>query len=61
MDPKPPGLAGKDPVLCPLCGSLALYVFVTDWQARSLDPCDPENVVTIDEHQCAHCARSFWT
>jgi hypothetical protein len=50
------------PGYCPRCGSSQL-VEAVDWQARSLDPSDPDNVCEVVEWQChsSQCqGLSFW-
>lgn len=48
---------------CPFCGAglNKIVVDMIEWSAQSLEPCDPENRCTLNEHQCSECHRSFWT
>jgi len=45
---------------CPFCGCDKIRGSVAEWQAKSLDKCDPNNECVIVEHQCVRCSRSFW-
>lgn len=51
----------QHPVCCPFCGGAAITTYMVMWDARSLEPQDPDNTGVLDEHQCHDCAKSFWT
>lgn len=46
---------------CPLCRSTNILQSVTEWEARSLEPVDRDNVAKLTEHQCQACGKAFWT
>ena len=46
---------------CPFCGGFNIYRNMVEWEAHSLDTTDPHNTAILGEHQCADCARSFWS
>lgn len=43
---------------CPGCSSSNILEYVAEWEATSVD--DPDNVATLDEHQCKDCDFTFW-
>ena len=49
------------PQVCPFCGTDRPSPSV-EWEAYSLDPCDPDNKAVLDEYHCRNedCGRSFW-
>lgn len=53
-----------EPTFCPFCGNRKLIMRgLPKWSAKSLEPCDPDNVAEIEEFQCHSdkCrGRSFW-
>lgn len=51
------------PTHCPHCGSTEHLHSAPEWEARSLDSCDRDNMATLAEYQCHSdtCeGRSFW-